>query len=85
MQDNPRHVDCEEAMRCLWDYLDGELSPAEERAVRTHIAICTRCYPRMAFDKAFLGAIAATRRAEHASPALRARVISALRSARHAT
>jgi hypothetical protein len=77
-----RLVDCEAAMRRLWDYLDGELAPAPERDMRAHLAICARCHPRMAFDRAFLAAVAATRRPCRVSSALRARIAAALSAER---
>jgi len=74
-------LDCQAAMRQLWDYLDGELSEERMEAMRGHLALCARCYPHYDFERAFLEAVAATRR-EHAAPgALRERVMAALREA----
>ena len=74
-------LDCHAAMRQLWDYLDGELSPERMEAVRAHLAVCARCYPHYDFERAFLDAVAATRRAHGAPGALRERVMSALKTA----
>ena len=74
-------LDCQAAMRQLWDYLDGELSEERMEAMRAHLAVCARCYPHYDFERAFLEALAATRR-EHVAPgALRERVMAALREA----
>lgn len=76
----PDMLDCDAVMRQLWDYLDGELTPDREAAVRDHLAVCKRCYPQYDFEKAFVRALAASRR-EHARPdALRTRVLAALRA-----
>lgn len=73
-------LDCDAVMRQLWDYLDGELTPDREAAVRDHLAVCKRCYPQYDFEKAFVRALAASRR-EHSRPdALRTRVLAALRA-----
>ncbi len=74
-------LDCQTAMRQLWDYLDGELSAERMEAVRAHVAVCARCYPHYDFERAFLDALAATRHAHAAPGALRERVMSALKTA----
>ena len=74
-------LDCHAAMRQLWDYLDGELSPERMEAVRAHLAVCARCYPHYDFERTFLEAVAATRNGRAAPGALRERVLSALREA----
>ena len=72
-------LDCREAMRQLFDFLDEELTPDRMEAVRAHIDVCARCYPHYDFERAFLFAIAATRRDQPASGELRLRVTDALR------
>ena len=74
-------LDCQAAMRQLWDYLDGELSAERMEAMRAHLAVCARCYPHYDFERTFLDAVAATRRAHAAPGALRERVMSALKTA----
>lgn len=74
-------LDCDAVMRQLWDYLDGELTPELEAAVRAHLTICKRCFPQHNFEETFLKALAASRR-EHSRPdAVKARVLAALRAA----
>lgn len=71
-------IDCESAMRQLWDFLDGQLTPERMEQVRAHIDMCQRCYPQYEFERTFLETIAARRRT-HSDPArLRARVLTAL-------
>lgn len=73
-------LDCDAVMRQLWDYLDGELTPEREAAMREHLAICGRCYPQFEFEKNFLETLARARR-EHSKPErIRERVLTALRS-----
>ena len=73
-------LDCDAVMRQLWDYLDGELTPDREEAVRAHLAMCGRCQPQQNFEQSFLRALSASR-TEHSRPdTIKARVLAALRA-----
>jgi mycothiol system anti-sigma-R factor len=76
----PTAIDCETAVRRLWDYLDAELDERRMAEVRAHLATCERCPPHFAFARAFLDAVAAGRREHDRPDALRARVVAALRA-----
>ena len=58
----PLRFDCEQTVRRLWDYLDGELGPVELAAVDAHLAECERCPRHFAFERHFLEAVRAARR-----------------------
>lgn len=47
-------IRCEEAMARLWEFLDGELEDVEEEAVRKHLEVCNRCYPKYDFQRAYV-------------------------------
>ena len=36
-------IDCYEAMRRLWDYLDGGVNATDHTLVEEHLARCRRC------------------------------------------
>ena len=36
-------IDCFEAMRRLWDYLDGSVDTTDRTLVEAHLARCRRC------------------------------------------
>ncbi len=72
-------MNCEAVMRQLWDYLDDELTPAKEAAIRTHLAFCRRCHQQSKFEQAFLSALAASRRDHPRPDEIRLRVATALR------
>jgi anti-sigma factor (TIGR02949 family) len=36
-------ITCEEAVRRLWEYLDGELGDEERAAIDEHLSFCRRC------------------------------------------
>jgi mycothiol system anti-sigma-R factor len=50
-------IDCHGVMKQLWEYLDGELAPAESDQIRDHLAMCARCYPQYRHQLAFLALV----------------------------
>jgi anti-sigma factor (TIGR02949 family) len=78
----PDLIDCETAVRRLWDYIDGRLAEMARAEVETHLATCQRCPPHFAFAQRMRVALAAAG-ATVALPAdeagLRERVRGALR------
>lgn len=42
---------CEEALRLLAQYLDCELTPADEAEVERHLHTCRSCYSRAEFER----------------------------------
>lgn len=51
-------IDCETAVRRLWDYLDGRLPAMARQEVEAHLAACASCPPHFAFARAVQGALA---------------------------
>ena len=76
--DEPADLDCDEALERVYEYLDGELTEAVERAIRRHLAACARCEPRFEHERVFLEFIAQRARLEQAPPALRRRILREL-------
>lgn len=77
-------LDCEQTVRRLWDYLDGEVGASELAAIDAHLASCEPCSAHFAFERRFLAAVRAARDAVLAADsgsghgALRGRVIEQL-------
>lgn len=46
-------INCQEALRAVFEYLDGELTPDDAEAVKYHFDVCRRCYPHLAFTASF--------------------------------
>jgi anti-sigma factor (TIGR02949 family) len=44
-------MSCDEAMRLLWEYLDGAVNAVELAAVEEHLARCRRCCGERDFAK----------------------------------
>jgi anti-sigma factor (TIGR02949 family) len=36
-------ISCQEAIRRLWEYLDGTLGEADHAAIEQHLSFCRRC------------------------------------------
>lgn len=53
---------CPDVLERLYDYLDGELTPAWERRVARHLERCAGCAARLRFEERFLDAIRRNRR-----------------------
>jgi anti-sigma factor (TIGR02949 family) len=68
---------CDQVMERLWDFIDGELPPEEEQAVREHLAMCGRCFPQYDWDRAYARFMHSVS-ARMSNPSLRRRVFEAL-------
>ena len=53
--------ECAAAMRQLWEFLDGEMTPDRTAQMRQHIDECKRCFPHYDWEKAFLEALSCVR------------------------
>lgn len=48
-------VGCAQAVRRLWEYLDGGLDGSDHRAVEAHLAFCMRCCGELEFAREMRG------------------------------
>jgi len=78
MTDETPHIDCDEALERLYEYLDGELTPDVEAAVRRHLVVCAPCLRIYDFERAFLRFLEARTRAADAPPELRRQLLERL-------
>ena len=65
---------CEDALARLMEFIDGELPFEQEAAVKKHLDICTRCYPRYDFQRAYREFTRRLRDRDHAPTMLRRRL-----------
>jgi anti-sigma factor (TIGR02949 family) len=63
---NERVLTCEEALRFLAVYLDGELAgeSATQQELESHLARCRSCYSRADFERRMKAAVAGLGRAD---------------------
>ncbi len=71
--------DCNDALRELYEFLDGELTDARRHLIAEHIDRCNPCLEAFDFEVELKAVIAAKCRAE-CPDELRARVAEALRA-----
>jgi anti-sigma factor (TIGR02949 family) len=73
-------IDCKEALRRLYEYLDGELTPENTAEVRRHIELCEGCYPEVRETTEFRDALHRAARGQPLCPdSLRRKVAEMLR------
>jgi anti-sigma factor (TIGR02949 family) len=48
---DPRFLDCEEVLRVIFAYLDGELEPIGRARVEAHLERCRGCFSRAEFER----------------------------------
>ena len=70
--------DCEESLKELYEFLDGELTIERRSHIRVHLEGCQQCYEAFDFE-AELRIVVSTRCREQVPDELRARVAEALR------
>jgi anti-sigma factor RsiW len=78
---NPSPIDCVTAVRRLWDYLDGRLTPIAHDEVEAHLATCEKCPPHFLFAermKRSLAGAAAPAMSNEDTARLRERIHGAL-------
>ena len=75
---NPQSIDCREAMRQLYDYLDGELSEERMQVIRQHLQSCAPCFAHATFEQDLLAVLASGWQSVAASSQLRARIKESL-------
>lgn len=46
-----REIDCDEVMRQLFDFLDGEVDETAEHEIHHHIDECRSCFSRVEFER----------------------------------
>ena len=61
--EKPAAIDCVTAVRRLWDYLDGRLSPVAHGEVEEHLATCEKCPPHFMFAERMKRSLAGAARA----------------------
>ena len=47
-------IPCEEVIRRVWDYLDGEIDGARRKRIRQHLELCDHCRDHYTFEDRLL-------------------------------
>lgn len=75
MNDEAHDIDCQDALEELYEYLDGELTPARADEVRQHLHACAPCLAVSDFEAAFIRFIEARAKGACAPEELRRRIL----------
>lgn len=51
-------ITCAEAVRQLWDYLDGMVDDSQREAIEEHLSVCRRCCGEVEFAEELRGFLA---------------------------
>ena len=70
----PDSIDCRAAAEQLYAYLDGELTPEVQAAVRTHLKDCAPCFQLYGFEGSYLAFLRARSQARQAPEKLKKRI-----------
>lgn len=56
----PTPTECREALKNVFDYLDGCTDSHDNRHIRRHLDMCRHCYSRFEFEKKLIARIRKT-------------------------
>ena len=74
-------IDCREAVRRMWAYLDHSLGDKPVEEFEAHLATCQRCCGELEFNRHLRVMVADADRAEEMPPELRSRLAGLLADA----
>jgi anti-sigma factor (TIGR02949 family) len=72
----PGAITCEDALRLVHEFLDGELEGVSRAEVEAHFEVCKRCYPHLRLERRFRDALRRACARETAPPELRTRILA---------
>ena len=72
-------IDCEQALKRIFELIDHELKSEEREAMQHHIDTCKSCFSRVEFERRLKGKLGALRE-ETATPEMTERIKGLLKS-----
>lgn len=72
-------INCDQALRQVFAYLDRELGERERAAMQEHMRACKGCFSRMEFERLLKGKVKSLRE-EEATPRVSKRIRSLLKA-----
>ena len=77
----PEMISCQDALRLVHEYLDGELEQVSEHQVKEHFDMCQQCYPHLHLETVFRDTVRRAAGTETAPPELKAKLTQMLAEA----
>jgi len=78
-------IECREAVRRMWSYLERALDPSAMQEVEAHLDTCTKCCGELEFNKHLRTMVAERNAVPVMPPELRGRIEGLLASDEHST
>ena len=75
---NRKNIDCDQALRQIFAFVDRELGEQERTALQEHLHTCKSCFSRMEFERLLKSKVGALRD-EKATPGVSERVKALLK------
>lgn len=47
----PKPISCEQALKRVFDFIDGQLKDRSREELEQHLAVCRHCFDRVEFEK----------------------------------
>lgn len=73
MTTGQENLNCEEVLKKLFDYIDGEIDGMEAEALEVHLRDCRHCFDRVEFERLLKNRIRALKK-EESSQALKEKI-----------
>jgi len=67
-------IACDEVIRAVWDFLDGEIDAAKKQRIVTHLESCDHCRDQYTFEGSFLRAVSRLLERHEEAVSLRERI-----------
>jgi mycothiol system anti-sigma-R factor len=79
---HPHETPCDEVLKQVYVYLDGEIGPDDCAKIREHLDECGPCLRQYGLDQAVKALVARSCGCDHAPDELRAKVLTRIREVR---
>lgn len=70
----PAMISCEDALRLVHEFIDGELEAVSTEEVKQHFDMCKRCYPHLQLESTFREALRRAAKGTEAPADLRSKL-----------
>lgn len=76
---NPHRTDCTEVLSLVYDFLDGEVEPADRARIIEHLDECGPCLRQFGLEQAVKTLVQRSCTCEHAPERLRVQIVTRIR------